>query len=103
MKAATISDTKNTLSALIDRVRQGEAILIMDKNRPVARLEPVTGEPAEDEGRLARLERDGLLRRSPVRALESLAGTPPPKAEKSLLAALIADRDEGRGTTAMRS
>ena len=36
MKTATISETKNRLSALLDRVRHGETILITDRERPVA-------------------------------------------------------------------
>ena len=39
MKTATISETKNGLSALLDRVRHGESILITDRNQPIARLE----------------------------------------------------------------
>ena len=41
MKTATITQTKNGLSALLDRVRHGETIVITDRSRPVARLEPV--------------------------------------------------------------
>ena len=41
MKKASITETKNSLSALLDLVKQGESVLIMDRNRPVARLEPV--------------------------------------------------------------
>ena len=43
MKTATITQAKNGLSALIDRVRAGESILILDRGTPVARLEPVVG------------------------------------------------------------
>ena len=42
MKTATITEAKNGLSALIDRVRAGEQVLITDRGIPVARLEPVT-------------------------------------------------------------
>jgi antitoxin (DNA-binding transcriptional repressor) of toxin-antitoxin stability system len=52
MKRATLTDTKNNLSALIDQVQHGETILILDR---------VEDDP---EGRLARLERQGLLRRA---------------------------------------
>ena len=41
MHRASISDAKNNLSALIDRVRRGETVLICDRKRPVARLQPV--------------------------------------------------------------
>jgi len=71
MKRASITDAKNRLSALIDRVRHGDTIVIEDRGVPVARLESVTtaGGDASD-GRLARLEREGLVRR---------AVAPPPK------------------------
>ena len=61
MKTATITQAKNGLSALIDRVRSGESILILDRGVPVARLEPVAG-LADATGRLQRLERAGLIR-----------------------------------------
>lgn len=38
---STISETKNNLSALLDRVRAGETITILDRDRPVARLVPI--------------------------------------------------------------
>lgn len=44
MKIATISETKNRLSSLIDRVRHGESVIIVDRNRPVARPEPVVAD-----------------------------------------------------------
>lgn len=63
MKRATITEAKNGLSALIDRVRAGESILITDRGVPVARLEPASATSLDDEGRLARLERAGIIRR----------------------------------------
>ena len=52
MKTASISQTKNQLSALIDQVRQGETIVITDHDRPVAKLVPAQAE--NGEGRLGR-------------------------------------------------
>lgn len=64
MKRATITEAENGLSALIDQVKTGESILMTDRGVPVARLEPATtGQPDDDEGRLARLERAGIIRR----------------------------------------
>lgn len=40
MKIANISYTKNHLSALLERVREGETVLIVDRKKPIARLEP---------------------------------------------------------------
>lgn len=79
MKKASISEAKNQLSALLDRVRQGHSITIEDRGVPIARLEPVTAS-LDPEGRAARLERQGLLRR-PVAALPaSVLGSRPPRA-----------------------
>ncbi len=100
MKTATISETKNRLSALLDRVRHGETILITDRERPVARLEPVVsaGDAGPDEGRLARLERTGVIRRARRGRLEEIASTAPPVAARGgdIVAALLDERRSGR-------
>lgn len=61
MKTTTITEAKNGLSALIDRVRAGESIVILDRGTPVARLEPVANDP-DASGRVKRLVRAGLVR-----------------------------------------
>jgi prevent-host-death family protein len=99
MEIASISQTKNRLSALIDKVRHGETVLIMDRDRPVARLEPVTpANHADPKGRLLQLERNGVIRRMPVKPAGVIIDQRPPKpvAGGSLLKALLADREEGR-------
>jgi prevent-host-death family protein len=61
---ASITEAKNNLSKLIKKVRHGESVLILDRNVPVARLEPLGPGSAEaDEARLIELERRGLLKR----------------------------------------
>jgi prevent-host-death family protein len=62
MKKASITEAKNNLSALIDSVKGGSPVLIVDRGRPVARLEPVSGTGSGDDSRLARLVRDGIVR-----------------------------------------
>ena len=42
MKKASITEAKSRLSALIDGLKGGAPVLIVDRGRPVARLEPVT-------------------------------------------------------------
>jgi prevent-host-death family protein len=37
MNSASISEAKNSLSALVDRVRRGETVLISDRGRPRGR------------------------------------------------------------------
>jgi len=100
MRTATISETKNGLSALIDRVRHGESILITDRSHPVARLEPVVSasDPGPDEGRLARLERTGVIRRAHLGRMEEILRVPPPAPEPGgdIVAAVLEERRSGR-------
>lgn len=97
MKTATITQAKNGLSALIDRVRGGETILILDRGTPVARLEPITGGD-DGDGRVARLERAGLARRGVAAPPIDLILQPGPAVPPggSVLAALLEERRTGR-------
>lgn len=100
MKTVTISQTKNSLSALLDEVRSGESVLITDRSRPVARLEPVASaeQPGPDEGRLARLERAGVIRRGRLKRLDEIlhVAPPAPEAGGDVLALLLDERRRGR-------
>jgi prevent-host-death family protein len=99
MKIASITETKNRLSALLDKVRHGETILIMDRDRPVARLEPVgADERVDPQGRLAQLERAGVIRRGSGKAARLILDKRPPRIAggASVLRALLAERAEGR-------
>jgi antitoxin (DNA-binding transcriptional repressor) of toxin-antitoxin stability system len=84
---------------LVDRVQHGETIVITDRGRPVARLVSALVDAAQDpEGRLARLERRGGLRRAtapPPRALISRK-LPAAKRPSGVLDALLEERREGR-------
>jgi prevent-host-death family protein len=98
MKIVGITDAKNRLSALIDGLRGGSRVLIVDRGRPVARLEPVTGGKDEQDGRIARLVREGVLRPASARMPQSLLAEQPPrmKSGASAAAALIEERRDGR-------
>jgi prevent-host-death family protein len=99
MKRASISETKNRLSALLDRVRQGQTVIIEDRGLPVARLEPIVAAGTEPEGRLARLERQGIVRRTGSATLRSsfFRTRPPRRAGKRAASAILIDeRREGR-------
>jgi prevent-host-death family protein len=98
MVVATITEAKNRLSALIDQVRAGESILIVDRGTPVARLESAVSGAPDAGGRIARLERTGAVRaaRKPP-AIELLSTRPPsPLSGASAVAALLEERREGR-------
>lgn len=96
MKRASISEAKNQLSALLDRVRQGQPVVIEDRGVPVARLEALSG--AAPEGRIARLERDGIITR-PATALPAAffkLALPRPRRGASASELLIDERRESR-------
>jgi prevent-host-death family protein len=99
MKKASITEAKNHLSALIDGLKKGSPVLIVDRGRPVARLEPVTrlGE-GEQDGRLSRLIREGIVRPGRTTLSSSLLSDQPPrpKGDASAVAALLAERWESR-------
>jgi prevent-host-death family protein len=94
MRTATITEVKNGLSALIDRVRAGESILVTDRGRPVAVIEPV----ADIDERLARLERDGVLKPGSGELPASLLTTAAPaiRGRTSAVDALLEERRTGR-------
>jgi prevent-host-death family protein len=67
MEKASISKLKNNLTAYLRKVRAGHAVVIYDRDVPIARLERIesTGRGAD---RLALLRAQGLTR-PPVRSL----------------------------------
>jgi prevent-host-death family protein len=77
METASISEVKNGLSAIIDRVKGGESIVVTDRGIPVAVIEPVTGR-IDVEDRLARLERAGLVKRAKGELTEEFLRTTGP-------------------------
>jgi prevent-host-death family protein len=99
VKKASITEAKNNLSALIDGLKGGSPVLIVDRGRPVARLEPVTnGLRSEDDGRLTRLVREGIVRpaRATVPKALFVSRPPRPKDGASGVRRLIEDRRAGR-------
>lgn len=98
MKKASISDAKNGLSALIDRVRGGASVLIVDRGRPVARLEPVGAADTSDAEWLDQLVRDGIVRPGRGSVPRAILDTAPPQPRTgaSALRALIDERRDGR-------
>jgi prevent-host-death family protein len=101
MQTANIATAKNELSRLLRRVKRGERVIITDRNRPVAQLAPLstaTGQLFPDD--LLALHEAGLLTPPAGSALDlkSFLAVPSPSLpkNKSLTAAVLADREEGR-------
>lgn len=100
MKTATVTESKNGLSELLRSVKAGHSILILDRDQPVARLEPVPASALSDNSRLRALERRGLVRRPNLGGgiLKKLEAAPAPrlKAGRSAVAAVLAEREDSR-------
>lgn len=63
MITANISKTKNELSRYLDAVRGGETVLILDRNRPIAQIQPLSANAGAGSARLDELEAGGLISR----------------------------------------
>jgi prevent-host-death family protein len=104
MIKATISEAKSRLSHFIDLAKNGETVLITDRGVPVVRLESAArshypGLSPEDQGRIERLERSGVLRVAERPPLDpAFFDRPLPKAKDgaSILQALLDEREESR-------
>jgi antitoxin (DNA-binding transcriptional repressor) of toxin-antitoxin stability system len=63
---AKISELKNHLSHYLGRVRRGESILVLDRDRVIARIEPAgrsSSEATDDSRWIEELESRGIVRR----------------------------------------
>ena len=98
MKKARIAELKNRLSQYLDHVKGGGSVLILDRNEPVAEIVPLRGAArgaAKIDGRLARLERRGLIRRGSGSLPEWLGRRKPPRVRGSVLQDLLNERRSG--------
>jgi antitoxin (DNA-binding transcriptional repressor) of toxin-antitoxin stability system len=97
MKTVNVSELKARLSHYLQAVRHGEVLLVRDRDRVIARLEVAgPGEGKSDE-KLARLESEGVLRRRRRKMDVALvASRIKSRAQADVVAALLAERAEGR-------
>ena len=99
MKQAKISDLKNNLSRYIAYVRKGGVVRVMDRERPVADLVPLTRSEQGDgeiEAILADLERKGLVSRGSGPLPKGFLDRPLPKPKASVVEALLDERQSSR-------
>ena len=97
MKKTNISYTKNHLSELIHLVREGESILIMDRETPVAKLEPVIYSKSSHDTWLSDKVARGILSRPRKKQkVPLLVGWKPARTESGIdpLDALNDDRED---------
>jgi len=101
MKTATITNTKNHLSALLNFVRHGETIIITDRKQPIAQICPPQNNNISFNEQILILEKQGLLKRAGNKSskeLKEIINLAPPKSEgnASVVDALLKERAEGR-------
>jgi antitoxin (DNA-binding transcriptional repressor) of toxin-antitoxin stability system len=98
VERATISKLKDNLSAYLRRVRAGHAVVIYDRDVPVARLERIES-AGRGADRLALLRAQGVTR-PPLRSLSAeklrKSLSTPLRRSSRVLEALQAERLEGR-------
>ena len=96
VKTATISYTKNHLSQLLEQVKRGETVTILDRDTPVARITPIptTGNTDWDR-KLDDLERRGIVRRGTGKIPDWILREAPPSttAGTNLVDLIREDRD----------
>lgn len=98
MKQAKIAELKNHLSRYLEHVRAGGSVLVLDRDRPVARLVPLhDSDPAAGRRKeqLVRLERRGLIRRGSGGLPGWLGKRRPPRLRGSVLKDLLREREAG--------
>lgn len=92
-----ISELKNQLSLYLRRVREGEHLLVCDRDRVIARIEPAGGAGGrqDEDAWLDELERSGVVRR-PAGKLGRSFLKRRPRVKGDVVGALLSERDEGR-------
>lgn len=100
MATASITQAKNGLSALLDRVKAGESVIITDRGVPIARIEPI--QRTDDwDARMAKLVAEGKVTvgsgpqgEDLLRALRAIPRPTVPEG-MSVLEALLEERESG--------
>jgi antitoxin (DNA-binding transcriptional repressor) of toxin-antitoxin stability system len=95
MKKASVSQVKSRLSAYLKDVQRGETVLIFDRDRPVARLEPVNHKDIPEQERVRELVKLGIVTapkgKLDVKAFRAMPGLPP---GVDAARAVLQDREE---------
>lgn len=98
MRKVKVAELKNNLSRYLEHVTAGGTVLVLHRDRPVARIVPVSRKASGrgDDARLADLERLGLVRRGQGGMRQWLRKHRPVKVPGgSLVQDLLAERRSG--------
>lgn len=97
MKVVRISEARKELAHHLEYVKRGGTIRIVDRNRPVADLVPIQSDSDGDDALLARLEKQGLVRRGKGGPVPADLLRPGPAGNRAgVLDALIEERRSSR-------
>jgi prevent-host-death family protein len=88
MKSVNIAELKNRLSLYLKEVKAGEEILVRDRDRPVARIVPLTYAPDEDDELLVLAAR-GKIRLGEGVIDDSFWELPAPRVKPEILRSAI--------------
>jgi prevent-host-death family protein len=61
MKTVNIGELKDNLSRYLSEVRQGGSVLVKDRNKPIARIVPLSWSEDDEESELAALAAEGKV------------------------------------------
>lgn len=63
MSTVGIKELKNRLTAYLRRTKQGEEVVVTERGKPIAVIQPIQSsiQPASLEARLAKLAHEGLI------------------------------------------
>lgn len=98
MSVVKVSDLKNRLSHYLRMVRRGESVLISDRDRVIARIEPagdLANADTDDARWLDELERRGVIRRGSGKLPRSWLGERP-QVKADVIGALLEERRQSR-------
>ncbi len=97
MQTAAVSELKASTSEYLAKVKSGEEILITDRGTPIAKIIPLRRTDDALAARMMQLERAGMIRRGTGAITEDFwTAARPQNRSGSALAALLAEREDGR-------
>lgn len=97
MQKASVSELKASASEYLMRVKAGEEVLLTDRGKPIAKIIPLRNSELAADYRMAQLELAGLARVGKGKLPADFWNSARLRDnEGAVLAALIAEREEGR-------
>jgi prevent-host-death family protein len=96
MKNARISELRDKLSEYLARVRQGETVIVYDRDTPIARIEPISAAADDVPEWVLDAERRGIATPPRIRDGAILPEPKKPKRPARLVEALLEERRSGR-------